>query len=190
MRITGGEAKGRVLSAFKGLRIRPTSDHVREAIFSILGQDFRGKRVLDLFAGTGSLGLEALSRGAIKAVFVDVSPRAIELIRKNLEICSFTNRAVVCRKDLKKGLPPVTCMGGGIGPFHVVFMDPPYRAGLVSRCIVLLLQKGALANEAVVVAETHKSERLPQEIHGLNLVDQRTYGDTKINFFEWSENND
>ncbi len=188
MRITGGEAKGKILSAFKGLRIRPTSDHVREAIFSILGQDFSGKRVLDLFAGTGSLGIEALSRGAIEAVFVDISPRAIELMRKNLEICGFTNRAVVCRKDLKKGLPPVTSMGGGL--FHVVFIDPPYRQGLVFKSLALLSEKTALADDAVVVFETHKTERLPQVIHALNLADQRTYGDTKINFFKRSKSND
>ena len=183
MRITGGEARGKTLSSFKGLSIRPTSDQIREAIFSILGQDFRGKRVLDLFAGTGSLGLEALSRGASAAVFIDASHQAIGLIRKNLEICGFVRRAMVFRRDIRKGLPSLDSMGGI--PFDVVFLDPPYRKSLVLPTLNRLVQQGTLAKKAVVMAETHKAEDLPREPEGLELIDERVYGDTKINLFEW-----
>ena len=92
LRITGGELKGRRLSPFRGPRIRPTSDKVREAIFSLIGQDVQGVRVLDLFAGTGSLGIEALSRGASWVHFVDNSLHSIELIRRNLSLCGYENK--------------------------------------------------------------------------------------------------
>ncbi len=183
MRITGGEARGKILCSFKGLSIRPTSDQIREAIFNILGQGFGGKRVLDLFAGTGSLGLEALSRGATGAVFIDASRQAIALIRKNLEICGFAHRAMVFKRDLRKRLPTLNSMGGA--PFHGVFLDPPYRQGLVLRTLERLVERGTLAKDAVVMAETYKTEDLPGEIEGLELIDQRVYGDTKINFFHW-----
>ena len=104
MRITGGEKRGRRLASFKGSRIRPTSDRVREAIFNLLGQQMRGYRVLDLFAGTGALGIEAISRGARDAVFVDHSPEALQLIRKNLSLCGYEGRARLLRRDLSKGL--------------------------------------------------------------------------------------
>jgi len=188
MRITGGHAKGKILSSFKGLNIRPTSDHVREAIFSILGQDFTGKRVMDLFAGTGVLGLEAISRGANSAVFVEISSQAIALIRKNIQMCGFTDRATVLKKDLRKALPSLDSMGGL--PFDVVFVDPPYRQGLVPQSLARLVQKRVLADNAIVLAETYKTEELVREVSGLLLVDCRTYGDTKINFYKWRRSND
>ncbi|MBW2217733.1 MAG: RsmD family RNA methyltransferase, partial [Deltaproteobacteria bacterium] len=102
MRITGGQVKGRIIASPKGMNIRPTSDRVREAIFNLIGQDLSGLKVLDLFAGTGSLGLESLSRGTQHAVFIDNSQQALKLIRKNLVTCGFENSGTVLRRDLKK----------------------------------------------------------------------------------------
>ena len=105
MRITGGEARGRHLESPKGMAIRPTSDRVREAVFNIIGQDLSGIRVLDLFAGTGSLGIEALSRGASHAFFVDNSQKSIYLIKKNLVLCGYQDSASVVKINLRHGIP-------------------------------------------------------------------------------------
>ena len=105
MRVTGGQARGRRMETVEGFKIRPTSDRVREAVFNLLGQDLSGLRVLDLFAGTGSLAIESLSRGASHAVIVDKSEQSIDLIRKNLRQVGFENRGIVLKKDLTSGLP-------------------------------------------------------------------------------------
>ncbi|KPJ55020.1 MAG: hypothetical protein AMS16_04425, partial [Planctomycetes bacterium DG_58] len=124
MRITGGSRRGRALKTLSGREIRPTSDKVREALFDILGPRVTGAAVLDLFAGSGSLGLEALSRGAERVTFVEKSPRAIAVIRDNVEELGFEDLAAVNRLDL-------LARPGGLarldGPFDIVFVDPPYR---------------------------------------------------------------
>jgi len=182
MRITGGCAKGKILAPLKGLKIRPTPDKVREAIFSILGQDLTGNRAMDLFAGSGVLGLEALSRGAERAVFIDGARGSTALIRRNIQICGFTERSLVLIRDLTKGLPPLELLGGK--PFHIVFLDPPYRKDMAPKCISSLVKGKILAIGGTVIVETHKTEKLAQELFGLMLVDSRNYGDTKINFYE------
>jgi len=181
MRITGGEAKGRRLSSPKGMAIRPTSDRIREAIFSILGQDLSDLSVLDLFAGTGSLGLEALSRGARHAVFIDKSQQSIEIIRENLASCGYQNSGTILRRDLKKGLPlshPVLQQG-----FDLIFLDPPYRKDLITPLLNKISFIGILLNESRVVVELSKTEKLPRAIGNLQRADTRVYGDTKINIY-------
>jgi len=180
MRITGGRVKGKLLAPFKGLKIRPTSDHVREAIFNILGQGLVGETVLDLFAGTGALGLEAISRGAMRAVFVDRSPKAIAIIRKNVEICGFGELVQILKRDLLRGLPTLETLGGR--PFTMVFIDPPYRKGFIPKITSELISKHVLAPGAVVVIESAKSEMI-HDVAGLYRSDSRVYGDTKIDFF-------
>ena len=122
MRITGGRVRGRHLAPLKGLRIRPSSDLVRQAIFNLIGQDIHGIRVLDLFAGTGSLGIEALSRGAKEALFIDISNQAIRQINKNLQRCGFEAAGSVMKKDLSRGLPRNRAFLKR--RFELVFMDP------------------------------------------------------------------
>lgn len=181
MRITGGQAKGRLLSPPRGLHIRPSSDRVREAIFNLLGQDLEELKVLDLFAGTGALGLEALSRGAVSAVFVDRAQQSIKLIRKNLELCRYQDRAVVLKYDLSRGVPrdPSLRMGG----FDLVFLDPPYQGGLVPSFLQELLEKGLLSKRARVVAESSKFEAQPVSVGNLRMTKTRTYGDTRISIY-------
>lgn len=181
MRITGGQARGRALASFKGLNIRPTPDQVREALFNILGQNLGGKSVLDLFAGTGAMGLEALSRGARRVVFVDSAFKAISIIKKNIETCGLRERTLVLRKDLRKGLPSLDLMGGI--PFDLVFIDPPYRSGILPIVMAKLVEKEILAPNAIVVAETHRKEQFDKRLGNLNLIDVRAYGDTKIHFY-------
>jgi 16S rRNA (guanine966-N2)-methyltransferase len=183
MRITGGRAKGRRLTAFKGLDIRPTSDLVREAIFDLIGQDWQDAEVLDLYAGTGSLGIEALSRGASRAVFIDLSRKALDIANKNLEICGFRDSGFTVKADLSRGLPKK--------PFlekrrvDLVFVDPPYEKGLALALLVDdLAIREILAKDAIVVVETRKSEILPETAGPLRLIKSRTYGDTRVHVFK------
>ncbi|HDR14353.1 MAG TPA: 16S rRNA (guanine(966)-N(2))-methyltransferase RsmD [Desulfobacteraceae bacterium] len=186
MRITGGTGRGRKLAQLKGQGIRPTSDRVREAVFNMLGQDLTGWIVLDLFAGTGAFGIDAISRGASQAVFVDHSTQAIELIKRNLFLCGFEQKALVVKADLAadmdlgkhSALPRF---------FDAAFMDPPYRSGLIPRTCRLLTTGGVLKPKAVVIAETAKNESLPDVIEGLTAAQEKTYGDTKISIFFYED---
>jgi 16S rRNA (guanine966-N2)-methyltransferase len=169
VRVVAGEFKGRRLHAPRGRRTRPTADRVREALFSILG-DVGGSRVLDLFAGSGALGIEALSRGASAAVFVDSDRRAVAAIRRNLEAVGA--HAEVQRRDV---LAFLASAAGGT--YDLVFADPPYDSavrlgGPLSEALPRLL-----TDKARIVTESDK--RAPLELE-LPLVTERTYGDTRI----------
>ena len=181
MRITGGQIKGRRLSTFKGMHIRPTADRTREALFNIIGQDLSGLKVLDLFAGTGSLGLEALSRKAQHAVFIDNYQHAINLIKKNLLTCGFQDIGTILKKDLKKGLalnhPELS------RHFDLVFLDPPYGKNMITSLLKELSTSDILSNRSRVVAELSKHEKLPHCFGTLEMADSRQYGDTRINFY-------
>lgn len=181
MRITGGKVKGRHLATVKGLSIRPTSDRVREAIFDLIGQHWEGRRVLDLFAGTGSLGLEALSRGATEALFVDYAPHALRLLQKNIERCAFDHCSKVVRKDLRKIGLGKNLFGREF--FHLVFMDPPYRKDLITHYAGRLAQCIPLSPEALLIVECARSEIPPITVGPFMTKDMRTYGDTKITIY-------
>jgi 16S rRNA (guanine(966)-N(2))-methyltransferase RsmD len=170
MRIVAGTHGGRRLIAPRGRDTRPTSDRVREALFSILGERVDGARVLDLFAGTGALGLEALSRGAAEATFVDRDAAAVAAVRANLEALGL--RAAVHRRDA------LAFLRGGAGPFDLAFLDPPYReaAALAPRLADTL--PAALAADALVVSESDR--RAPLDLGPLATLDERRYGDTLI----------
>jgi 16S rRNA (guanine966-N2)-methyltransferase len=182
MRITGGQVKGRILASPKGLNIRPTSDKVREAIFNIIGQDLSGLRVIDLFAGTGSLGLETLSRGALHALFIDNSQQSINLIRKNLSLCGHERAGVTLRKNLKKGIPRRHLLLKE--KFDLAFLDPPYGKNLIPLLLEELSTEDVLTSKARVVVESWKTERLQVSSYGfLEMVDTRLYGDTRISIY-------
>ncbi len=170
--------RGRRLTAPKGREIRPTSDRVREAVFSMVGQDLQGLRVMDLFAGTGALGIEALSRGGGRSLFVDNSVRALGLIRHNLVICGLEQAARVIRWDLRRGLPGETLVRGG--RFDLVFMDPPYGRDLAFPVLESLGSSDLLGPDALVIVETASGETLQLPEGPLRLLDSRAYGDTRI----------
>jgi 16S rRNA (guanine966-N2)-methyltransferase len=182
MRVTGGKVKGRRLASVQGQDIRPTSDKVREAILNLIGQDVSETKVLDLFAGTGSLGIEALSRGAQWVLFIDSSDRAVRLIRENLDRCGLGDQGFVVKKDLNKGLP----WGSPLlkEKIDLIFMDPPYRTGMITPLLEVLSHRQVLSPPAIVVAETSKTERLPHRVGELRLVRERRYGDTRIHIFK------
>jgi len=183
MRIVAGKLRGLTLAAPKDDRVRPTSDRVREALFNLLahndfGFDFKieGARVLDLFAGTGALGLEALSRGARYVLFVDDHAESRGLIRRNVEAAHATGATKIWRRDAT-GLGEMPANAGG--PFDLVFMDPPYRKGLLAGALASVRAGRWLAKRALIVAEMAEDEifAAPDWVEGL---DERVYGDSKL----------
>jgi 16S rRNA (guanine966-N2)-methyltransferase len=186
MRIVGGKFKGHSLVSPGGLNTRPTSDRVRESIFNILAHgvaDFtlEGARVMDLFAGTGALGLEALSRGARFCQFVDESAEARGVIRRNADALGLIGQCKIWRRDATKLGPcaPQT-------PFDLVFADPPYGKGLGEKALRSLVEGGWLSPNAVVVLE-EADKAAVAEVAGLNLLDSRVYGDTQVRIYRTSE---
>ncbi len=181
MRITGGRARSRPLVSPKGLNIRPTSDPVKEAIFNIIGHDLSGLNVLDLFAGTGSLGLEALSRNAFQVVFIDNSNQAINLIKKNLSLSGYLSSASVLKRDLRKGIPwthPFLKIN-----FDLFFLDPPYGEDLVPLILKELCSQENLLPEFRVVAESSINDNIPASFGNIEMIDDRHYGKTRISIF-------
>ena len=169
MRVVAGRYGGRTLKAPRGRAVRPTADRVREALFSILGP-LDGKRVLDLFAGSGALGIEALSRGASAAVFVDTDQRAIDAIKHNLD--AIGAQARVHRRDALAYLRTASD-----GPFDLVFLDPPYSSASELAAPLSELLPAVLSKAPRIVSESDK--RTPLELT-LPLIDERVYGDTRI----------
>lgn len=145
MRVITGAARGRKLNEPKDMEIRPTTDMVKEAMFSIVQFDIEGRRVLDLFAGTGQLGVEALSRGARSATFVDESNEAIKLVRSNLEHCKLTGEVV--RENASTFL-------GHCGKFDLIFLDPPYESGLMDTVLRKIIQFDILSEGGIIICET------------------------------------
>jgi 16S rRNA (guanine966-N2)-methyltransferase len=183
MRITGGTVKGYQLAKVKGLSLRPTADRVRSSIFNALGQTLADLAVLDLFAGSGSLGIESISRGAKRALFVDNSRGAVVLIRKNLSICGFEELSKVIREELPKGLTAIKNLR--CGQFDLIFIDPPYGKGLIEPTITKLLENNLLAPNGTIVAEsaTWAKDTLPFEISNVRLEQRRIYGSTTVSFY-------
>lgn len=182
MRIVGGEFRGRPLATPRSNAIRPTSDRTREAVFNILAHNhpdlLDGGRVLDLFAGTGALGLEALSRGASGCVFVEESAEGRGLIRTNVEAMGLQGRTRIFRRD-------AATLGevGTIMPFDIVFADPPYGKGLAERALSAALSGGWLRPQALAVVEEASASPF-RPVPGLRLVERRDYGDTTVTFCE------
>lgn len=189
MRIISGSARGRKLLA-PGQRfgdlIRPTSDRAREAIFNILATKIVGARVLDLFAGTGALGLEALSRGALLAVFVDGHRSVIELIERNVALCGFAERTIVLHKDLAKGLAFLTG-SQPVGGFDLAFLDPPYGSTLALRVLEFLAAGNFLAAKGIVVLEDGAEAQYPQTLGPLFCFDRRRYGEAGFWLYQHTE---
>ncbi len=153
MRVITGTARGRKLCEPKDMSVRPTADMVKEAVFSIVQFDVPGRRVLDLFAGTGQLGIEALSRGARECVFVDNAPQSLALVRKNLALCGFSGEVV--RADARSYL--ARC-----GKFDLVFIDPPYHAGLYDDVLGAVFQFDILNDGGIILVESMRGTALPE----------------------------
>jgi len=183
MRIVSGTAGGLHLKVPKGHKVRPTADQVREAVFNIIASRFslEGIAVLDLFAGTGALGIEALSRGAQSAVFIDASPDAQRLILENLALTGFRRRGRLIRAYANKGIRVVEEQGLRFGG---VFLDPPYNEGWVDKVLRLLAHGSILEPNAWVVVEHSQNETGADIYSPLLLTDRRRYGTTGVSFYQ------
>lgn len=177
MRIIAGEYKGRKLNTPPDYSVRPTTDKVKEALFSILTNKIWGSRVLDLFAGTGNLGIEALSRGASECVFADSSRESIRLIRENIAHCKAEDGARVAAGDFKKVLLNQS------EPFDIILLDPPYDKGLLDDCFKIIAEQELLAEDGIIVAEHRKEEVLPDEFYGFEKTKERRYGTVILSIY-------
>lgn len=180
MRIISGELKGRKLHSIKGSRTRPTSDRIRESIFNILSPRIHNSTVLDLFAGTGAMGIEALSRGADHAVFLDNSQQAVSAIRQNVALCGVQERSEVIQWNIIKNL---NCMLNNENMLDIIFMDPPYNQGLIEPTLVHISRQIKIHDKTVITIEHSILELLPESFLIYRMSDQRAYGKSLVSFF-------
>lgn len=180
MRVISGLVGGRSLKSVPGQQTRPTTDKVKEALFSMIGPYFDGGAVLDLFAGTGGLGIEALSRGCERAVFVDRQPIAVHTIKANLSATGFTDRAEVYRNDAERALKALQKRALR---FELAFLDPPYHLDIIPRLLEQLQGFDVLFPSALVVCEHSVDRPLPQQIGSLVIRRSNEYGDTAVTIY-------
>lgn len=184
MRIIGGRKKGSKLYTLEGLDTRPTLDRVKEPLFSILQFDLPNAIVLDLFAGSGALGLEAISRGAQKAFLCDVSKEAIHIIEKNVEKLKVESEVEILNKDYEETLKYLKRQGQKL---DIVFLDPPYQTDFVEKATSKIAEYELLSKNGIVVVETDRREEICETIKRLNLYniyDERKYGRASLLFLK------
>ncbi|HHY47032.1 MAG TPA: 16S rRNA (guanine(966)-N(2))-methyltransferase RsmD [Firmicutes bacterium] len=184
VRIIAGSAKGRRLRSLPGLDVRPTLDRVKEALFNILGNRVIDAEFLDIFAGTGNIGIEALSRGALHAVFVDSSDRQVRLIRENLKLTGLESRARVYRND---AIGACRMLGRQGLKFDIIFADPPYGRGLSVAVMGQVDRSAILAPGGIAVVEHSRRDTMPGEIGRLRLCRTERYGDSCLSFYQWED---
>ncbi|MBN2467173.1 MAG: 16S rRNA (guanine(966)-N(2))-methyltransferase RsmD [Deltaproteobacteria bacterium] len=180
MRVIGGILKGRRLQTYQGIVVRPTADKVREAVFDILAPCSLDGWMLDLFAGTGSVGIEALSRGMERAVFVENNHRVLAILRKNICVCGLKERAKVVDRSVSTGLK---ILGARDEKFQLIFLDPSYGRGLVGHTLLGISEAGLLSRDGIVVAEHSSGETVESSYGSLVRDDCRRYGQTLISLF-------
>ena len=181
MRIISGQARGTKLFTLEGDNTRPTLDRVKESLFSILMPRLEDAEVLDLFAGSGALGLEALSRGALNCTFCDNSGKAIGIINQNVEKTKFTNNAIVIQKDYERVLK---ILKEENKQFDIIFLDPPYNTNYDIKAIEKILEYNLLKQNGDIIVETNKEEKINmlKNIDNINISDLRKYGGVTLMF--------
>jgi len=179
LRIISGSLRGKKLHPFQGQGIRPTSDRTREAIFNIIADRIPGAIVLDLFAGSGALGIEALSRGAKMATFIDIAPGAISLLKNNLRSCRLEEHARIFPWNIERNL---SCLQTHDIQYDLIFLDPPYHKGLALPALTHLKIMQAMIPGAYLVLEHGSIDELPIPLADFELLDQRRYGKTLVSF--------
>ena len=177
MRVITGSARGRRLKELEGMETRPTTDRVKEGIFSSIQFEIEGRRVLDLFAGSGQLGIEALSRGARSALFVDKRADAVRLVRENLALCRLEENAqVICGDSL-------AALGTQSGRFDIIFLDPPYESGLLAQAMERIASFDILSPDGIMVAESPLGQELPALPAPYSLHREYRYGKIKVSIY-------
>ncbi|OGO05451.1 MAG: 16S rRNA (guanine(966)-N(2))-methyltransferase RsmD [Chloroflexi bacterium RBG_13_56_8] len=180
MRVIAGAAKGRRLKSVSGSGTRPITDRVKGALFDILGGDIVDATLLDLFAGTGSVGIEALSRGAARVVFVERARKAAEIVRQNLQLTGFADRAEVIQNDAFRYLRGA----GDDTTFDYIYIAPPQYQGLWAKVLRALNEKPLLAADGLAIVQIHPKELEEIDTPTLHVVEQRHYGSTLLVFYE------
>ncbi len=181
MRIISGKAKGTKLYTLEGNNTRPTLDRVKESIFNIIQNEIEEAKVLDLFSGSGAIGLEFLSRGAKEAVLCDKSKDAIEIIKKNIEKTHMEDKTQLLNMDFE------TCLEKQKGKqFDIVYLDPPYMTNYISKAVRKIIELGIVKNESTIIIETDDEKRILEEINNIEvqIVDKRKYGRATIIFLK------
>lgn len=184
MRVIAGSAKGRRLISLKGTDTRPTLDRVKESLFSVIAGYLAGARVLDLFSGSGSLAIEALSRGAVHALCVERSRPAVRVIYKNLELTRLADKAEVWPLDVRTALRR---LAQSERRFDLVFADPPYHAGLAPQVVSDCAAYGIVDTGGLLVVEHGFREELESSVENLAMIRLLTYGDTRISIYQAGE---
>lgn len=179
MRVITGEFKGRKLDTPIGNDIRPTSDKVKESIFNILMNDVYGRVFCDLFSGTGSLGIEALSRGARRCYFCDSARDSVNLTKANIKKCNAESRSVVILADFVRALSRID------EKVDVFILDPPYRAGIYEKCLQQIDYLDLLSPEGIILAEHGAADHLPDSVGRLTKVREKRYGKTMISIYQF-----
>lgn len=183
MRVVSGSAKGRPLKAVPGNGTRPTTDKVKEALFSMIGPYFEGGTALDLFAGSGGLGIEALSRGMDKAVFVDLESKSIEVIRANLKATRLEDQAAIYRNDAGRALK---ALAKRTTQFDLVFLDPPYRMKNGDELMLTMHELELLKPEATIVLEYESKYSYPEQFGPFEQTRKAVYGETAVSIYDYA----
>lgn len=183
MRVISGKARGTKLNSIESLSTRPTLDRVKESLFNIIQNDLKGAIVLDLFAGSGQLGIEALSRGADKAYLCDINRDAVKMIKQNLDKTRLSDKAVVINEDYKKALRTLNTNE----KFDIIFIDPPYKEDIAVDSIIDIIHESKLKENGIMIIETDEIERDLREINkieNIKIIDQRKYGRASLIFIK------
>lgn len=175
MKVITGSLRGRNLDTLGGDDVtRPTTQSTKEALFSSIQFEIEGRRVLDLFAGSGQLGIEAISRGARHCTFVESNKNAYKIVQRNIEKCNIEDKCRLVLGEAKSFLMKKDC-------FDIAFVDPPYHKGIIEECLPPLTK--LMSDDGVIVCESAKDEELPQEVNGWSISREKTYGKTKLSYY-------
>lgn len=185
MRVISGKARGHTLKAPKGLNMRPTADRVKESVFNIIKEKLYNSIVIDLFAGSGSLGIEALSRDAHKAYFIDNNRNSIRLIRQNLEKTGLINNSEIVHMD---ALNAIVRLSERRVKANIIFLDPPYLKGFIEPTLETIFFYNILQPDGIIIVEHDIKDRVPDSVHELKKYRTNRYGDIAISFYRLEEN--
>ena len=180
MRIIAGELKGRKLAFVSNELIRPTQDRVRESVFNIIAAFVPGKKVLDLYAGTGAYGIEAISRGAVQSVFVDKNEISCKLIGDNLNSLNIKEKGKIIKDDCLRAIKRINDRKQ---KFDIVFLDPPYQKGLSKKTLIKLIQYDIMSHNNIIIMEYGAEDSLPEHIEGVKLLKKRKFSEKLVSFY-------
>ncbi|MFQ5823518.1 MAG: 16S rRNA (guanine(966)-N(2))-methyltransferase RsmD [bacterium] len=184
MRIISGTKRGVRLITFKNLRIRPTTDRTKELIFNVINNFIKDSFVLDIYAGTGSLGIEALSRGAAKAIFIENHQKVLRILKNNIEKTEFTDRAVVLKESAENAIKKLAALAL---KFDVIFADPPYIKNLALETIKAVNNFNILQKRGILIVESSIKDELRDSTDRLTLKTRKRLGDTTVSFYQYDE---